>query len=93
MLMASIRDKSLSTTDPETNYYYTNTSKFHFDKKLKVFYSIKNYLYDSLKVCYPDTTYRREIQGNFPEVILEDKKYVFIGGQWFELNNGAIIKY
>lgn len=93
MLMASIIDKSLSTNDPETNYYYTNTSKLHFDKKLKVFYSIKNDLYDTLKVCYPDTTYRREIQGNFPEVILEDKKYVFMGGQWFELNNGAIIKY
>ncbi len=93
MLTASLRDKSFSTNNPETNYDYTNTSKLHFDKKLKVFYSIKKDLYDTLKVAYHDTTYRREIQGNFPEVILEDNKYVFIGGQWFELNNGAIIKY
>jgi len=93
MLIASIRDKSFSTKNPETNYDYSNTSKLRFDKKLKVFYSIKKDLYDTLKVVYPNTTYIREIQGNFPEVILEDNKYVFIGGQWFELNNRAIIKY
>jgi hypothetical protein len=93
VLTASIRDKSLSSINPETNYDYTNSSKLHFDKKLKIFYSIKHDLYDTLKVSYHDTTYKREIQGNFPEVILEDNKYVFIGGQWFELNNGAIIKY
>ena len=93
MLTASIRDKSFSKNNPETNYDYTNISKLHFDKKLKVFYCIKKDIYDTLKVVYQDTTYRREIQGNFPEVILEDNKYVFIGGQWFELNNGAIIKY
>jgi hypothetical protein len=92
VLTASIRDKSLSSINPETNYDYTNTSKLHFDKKLKIFYSIKHDLYDTLKVSYHDTTYKREIQGNFPEVILEDNKYVFIGGQWFELANGAIIK-
>jgi hypothetical protein len=92
-LAASIRDKSFSTKNPETNYDYTSTSKLHFDKKLKVFYSIKNDLYDTLKVVYPNTNYVREIQGNFPEVILEDNKYVFIGGQWFELNNREIVKY
>ncbi len=93
MLTTSIRDKSSSTENPETNYGYQSTGKLHFDKKLKVFYSIKKNLYDTLKVSYPNITYRREIQGNFPEVILGDNKYVFIGGQWFELNNGAIIKY
>jgi hypothetical protein len=93
ILTASIKDKSFSKKNPETNYVYTNTSKLHLDKKLKIFYSIKKNLYDTLKVVYPDTTYRREIEGNFPEVILEDNKYVFIGGQWFELNNGALIKY
>jgi len=93
ILTASIRDKSFSTKNPETNYDYTNTSQLHFDKKLKVFYSIKKDLYDTLKVVYPNTNYVREIQGNFPEVILEDNKYVFIGGQWFELNNRSIIKY
>lgn len=93
VLTASIRDKSLSSINPETNYNYTNNSKLHFDKKLKVFYSIKQNLYDTLKVSYHDTTYTHEIEGNFPEAILEDNKYVFIGGQWFELRNGAIIKY
>ena len=93
VLTASIRDKSLSSINPETNYNYTNSSILHFDKKLKIFYSIKHNLYDTLKVSYHDTTYKHEILGNFPEVILEDNKYVFIGGQWFELNNGAIIKY
>ena len=93
MLTARIRDKSFSSNNPESNYDYTNSSRLHFDKKLKVFYSIKKDLYDTLKVGYQDTTYRREIQGNFPEVILEENKYVFIGGQWFELDNGAITKY
>jgi hypothetical protein len=93
ILTASLRDKSFSSINPETNYDYSNSSKLHFDRKLKVFYSIKYDLYDTLKVSYHDTTYRREIQGNFPEIILEDVKYVFIGGQWFELRNGAIIKY
>jgi len=65
----------------------------HFDKNLKVFYSIKYDLYDTLKVVSPNTTYKREIQGDFPEVILEDNKYVFIGGQWFELANDTIIKF
>jgi hypothetical protein len=93
MLTASIKDKSLSTTNPETNYDYTNTSKLHFDKKLKVFYSIKKNLYDTLKVVYPNTTYRRAIEGNFPEMILGDSKYLYIGSQWFELDHGAITKY
>jgi len=93
MLTANIREKSFSTTNPETNYDYTNISKLHFDKKLKVFYSIKKNLYDTLKVVYPDTTYRRAIEGNFPEVILGDVKYLFIGSQWFELDHGAITKY
>jgi hypothetical protein len=93
VITASIRDKSISTNDPETNYDYTNSSKLHFDKRLKVFYSIKQNIYDTLKVVYPNTTYKREIQGNFPEVILENNRYVFIGGQWFELNNGIIVKY
>lgn len=93
ILTASIRDKSQSPLNPETNYDYTNRSKLHFDKNLKIFYSIKENLYDTLKVCYYDTSYKRNIQGNFPEVILEDNKYIFIGGQWFELNNGALIKY
>ncbi|WDF80103.1 hypothetical protein PQ469_08805 [Mucilaginibacter sp. KACC 22773] len=93
VLTASIRDKSISSINPETNYEYTSSSKLHFDKKLKIFYSIKDDLYDTLKVIYHDTTYRREIQGNFPEVILEDNKYVFIGGQWFELSKDSIIKY
>ena len=93
MLTARIKDKSFSTTNPETNYSYTSTSKLHFDKKLKVFYSVKKDLYDTLRVNYPNTTYKQDIQGNFPEVILEDNKYVFIGGQWFELDKGAIIKY
>jgi len=93
VLTASIRDKSISSINPETNYDYTSSSKLHFDKKLKIFYSIKDDLYDTLKVTYHDTTYRREIQGNFPEVILEDNKYVFIGGQWFELSKDSITKY
>ena len=93
MINASVRDKSISTNNPETNYHYTNSSQLHFDKKLKVFYSIKQNLYDTLKVSYHDTTYKRKIEGNFPEVLLEDNKYVLIGGQWFELSNGAIIKY
>lgn len=93
MINASVRDKSISTNNPETNYKYTNRSQLHFDKKLKVFYSIKQNLYDTLKVTYHDTTYKRKIEGNFPEVLLEDNKYVLIGGQWFELNNRAIIKY
>ena len=93
MINASVRDKSISTNNPETNYRYTNSSQLHFDKKSKVFYSIKQNLYDTLKVSYHDTTYKRKIEGNFPEVLLEDNKYVFIGGQWFELSNGAIIKY
>jgi len=92
MINASVRDKSISTNSPETNYHYTNSSQLHFDKKLKVFYSIKQNLYDTLKVSYHDTTYKRKIEGNFPEVLLEDNKYIFIGGQWFELNNSAIIK-
>jgi hypothetical protein len=92
ILTARIRDKSVSSINPETNYDYTNISKLHFDKNLKIFYSIKHDLYDTLKVVYPTTTYKRAIQGNFPEVILEDNKYVFIGGQWFELTNDAIIK-
>ncbi|GAA3981179.1 hypothetical protein [Mucilaginibacter dorajii] len=93
VLNASVRDKSLSSINPETDYDYTNSSKLHFDRKLKVFYSIKKNLYDTLKVSYPDTTYKQQIEGNFPQVILEDNKYVFIGGQWFELNNGTIVKY
>ena len=93
VLTARIRDKSASSVNPETNYNYTNNSKLHFDKKLKVFYSIKQNIYDTLKVSYHDTTYTHEIEGNFPQIILEDNKYVFIGGQWFELRNNEIIKY
>ncbi|QEC75021.1 hypothetical protein [Mucilaginibacter ginsenosidivorax] len=93
VLTASIRDKSISSINPETNYSYTNSSKLHFDRKLKIFYSIKSNLYDTLNVSYHDTTYKQEIQGNFPEAILGDNKYVFIGGQWFELRKGSIIKY
>jgi hypothetical protein len=93
VITASVRDKSISSNNPETNYNYRNSSTLHFDKKLKVFYSIKQNVYDTLNVSYHDTTYSRQIEGNFPEVLLEDNKYVFIGGQWFELNKGAIIKY
>ncbi len=93
ILTARIKDKSLSSINPETNYYYTSSSKLHFDRNLKVFYSIKKNLYDTVQVTYPSTNYRHEIEGNFPEVILEDNKYVFIGGQWFELGNHAIVKY
>jgi hypothetical protein len=93
VLTANIRDKSASTSNPETDYDYSNISKLHFDKKLKVFYSIKKNFYDTLQVVYPQTSYRRAIEGNFPEVILGDSKYLFIGSQWFELANGAITKY
>ena len=41
ILTARIKDKSLSSINPETNYYYTSSSKLHFDHNLKVFYSIK----------------------------------------------------
>jgi len=92
-LAVRVRDKSASSVNPETNYDYTSNSRLHFDKKLKVFFSIKLDLYDTLKVSYHDTSYMHDIQGNFPEVILEDNKYVFIGGQWFELNKDGIVKY
>ena len=93
VLVASIRDKSISTNEPETNYNYANISRLHFDKSLKVFYSIKDGLYDTLNVCYPNLTYKRIIQGNFPKVILEKEQYVFIGNQWFELSKNALVKY
>ena len=93
IITASVSEKSISTNNPETNYHYTSSSKLHFDKKLKVFYSIKKDLYDTLKVLYVNTSYKRAIEGNFPMVILEDNKYVFIGGQWFELNKDSITKY
>jgi hypothetical protein len=93
VLMTSIRDKSHSFSSPETDYDYTSTSNLHFDKKLKVFYSIKKDIYDTLKVVYPNRTYKREIQGNFPAVILEDNIYVFIGGQWFEYDKDTISKF
>ena len=92
-LEVRIRDKSASSVNRETNYDYTSSSRLHFDKKLKVFYSIKRDLYDTLKVNYHDTSYMHDIQGNFPEVILEDNKYIFIGGQWFEFNKYGIVKY
>jgi hypothetical protein len=92
-LIASIRDKSISAVNPQTNYDYTNISKLNFERTLKVFYSIKQNLYNNFKVVYPNITYKREIRGNFPEVILEDNKYIFIGGQWFELDNGTITKF
>ena len=91
VITACVRDKSISSSNPETNYQYTNSSQLHFDKKLKVFYSIKQDLYDTLKVSYHDTTYKYKIEGNFPQILFEDNKYVFIGGQWFRLNNSAII--
>jgi hypothetical protein len=93
IINARVNDKSISTNNPETNYQYTNNSQLHFDKKLKIFYSIKQNLYDTLKVSYHDKTFRRKIEGNFPQVLLEDNKYIFIEGQWFELSNDAIIKY
>ena len=93
VLMTSIRDKSHSSSNPETNYDYTSTSNLHFDKKLKVFYSIKKDIYDTLKVVDPNRTYKRKIQGNFPTVILEDNIYVFIGGQWFEYDKDTISKF
>jgi len=92
VITASVRDNSMSSNNPETNYHYTNRSTLHFDKKLNVFYSIKHDLYDTVNVSYYNTSYRRHIEGNFPEILLEDNKYIFIGDQWFELNNSAIIK-
>jgi hypothetical protein len=37
VLTANIRDKSISSINPETDYDYTNSSKLHFDRKLKYF--------------------------------------------------------
>jgi len=92
-LEANVREKVNSITDPETNYNYTNNTELQFDKNLKVFYSIKYDLYDTLKVSYPNLTYTREIQGNFPKVLLGKEEYIFIGGQWFQPYNGTLIKF
>ena len=92
VITASVRDNSNSSTNPETNYNYSNRSTLHFDEKLKIFYSVKKDLYDTLKVSNHNATYTRPIGGNFPEILLGAIKYVYIEGQWFILNNSEIIK-
>jgi len=93
VLKAKISDKSISTDEPESNYQYTDQTALQFDGKLKVFYSVKENLYDTLNVCYPNLSYKREIQGNFPKVLLGNEQYVFIGGQWFEIDTDTLTKY
>ena len=92
-LYAHVHDYSSSTFDPQSNYNYNNLSILNFDKKLNVFYSIKCNVYDTLRVSYPNLTYKREIQGNFPKALLGEDEYLFIGGQWFEIYNGTLTKY
>ena len=92
-LYAHVHDYSDSNYDPQSNYNYTNLSILSFDKTQNVFYSVKDNVSDTLKVSYPNLTYKREIQGNFPKVLLGEEEYLFIGGQWFEIYNGTLTKY
>jgi hypothetical protein len=93
-LTASVKEKVVSQTEPESNYHFYNKTTLQFDRKLKVFYNIKANVDDTLNVCYPNLTYKREIEGNFPKVLLGREEYLFIGNQWFEIgNNNTIIKY
>jgi hypothetical protein len=93
VLTGAIKEKVISEEQPETNYNFKNRKYLQFDKKLKVFYSIKSDLYDTLEVCYSNITYKREIDGNFPKVLLGREEYLFNGNQWFELYNNSLTKY
>jgi hypothetical protein len=93
VLTGHVTDKAASRDEAAKNYAYTNSTDLQFDDKLKVFYSIKDNLADTLKVCYPNLMYRREILGNFPKVLLGKAQYFFIGGQWFEADKSTLIKY
>jgi hypothetical protein len=93
-LTASVKEQVVSQDEPETNYHFYNKTTLQFDRKLKAFYSIKSSIDDTLNVSYPDLTYKREIEGNFPKVLLGREEYLLIGNQWFELgNNNTLIKY
>lgn len=93
VLTGTIKNKVESGDEPETNYHFTNRTDLQFDDKLRVFYSIKENLNDTLNVSYPNLTYKREIQGNFPKVLLGYEEYFFIGNQWFEFNRNFLTKY
>lgn len=92
-LTAKVTDWSVSTDDPESDYHYTNQTMLKFDGKLKIFYSIRQNVFDTLNVVYPNLNYKRYIEGNFPKVLLGDEQYFFIGGQWFEIYKNNLTKY
>lgn len=89
-LYVHIHDYSHSKYDPQSNYNYNNLSILNFDKVRDVFYSTKEYLYDTFTIYDPkkmdDTNnwgFKQTISGNFPVIILGKDSYYSINKSWY----------
>jgi len=80
-LNVHIHDYVNSKRDPETNYVYDNNTVLAFDKKLNVFYSVKDGLYDHFITTKSKT--KQKVTGIFPMIILGKETYYFINGRWY----------
>lgn len=79
-----IHDYVNSKHDPETNYVYDNNTVLAFDKKLNVFYSVKDGLYDHFITA--KNKIKQKVTGIFPMIILGKETYYFIRGRWYTGN-------
>ena len=86
ILNFDIHDEVNSKAMPETNYNYRGRTILHFDKTLKVFYSVKTYLYQTFFV--DNSKIIRYINGTYPMVILGKNNYYFIDGDWYVIVDG-----
>ncbi|HEX8018547.1 hypothetical protein [Mucilaginibacter sp.] len=80
-LNVHIHDYVNSKRSPETNYIYDNNTVLAFDKKLNVFYSVKDGLYDHFITTKSKT--KQKVAGTFPVIILGKETYYFINGRWY----------
>jgi len=85
-LNVDIADKAWWRYHPEMDYKYYNRSVLNFDVKRKVFYSLKEDIYDGFVVtdAPKGKSHKQKLAGNYPVIILGKEDYYFINGEWCE---------
>ncbi len=86
-LTVYVHDDVNSKKEPETNYIYDNETILSFDKRLNVFYNIKETMGGDYLVSNKENTTQQKINGNFPVVILGRQVYYSINNKWYEMEN------
>jgi len=85
-LIVDIHDRDWSRYSPEINYDYRNRSILSFDVHQNIFFSLKEGNYNSAII--DDKKPKQQVKGVFPVIILGKENYYFIGGNWYNLENG-----